>query len=284
MSSVAIDEALVRRLVAEQFPQWQDETVEQVLPGGHDNRTFRLGRELSVRLPSAETYAAHVGVEHEWLPRLRAQLSLPTPEIVGTGSPCKTFPWPWTVLRWLPGQPLGDAAADREPLAVDLAAFLVELRSLPCVGGPLAGRHNFHRGGDLAVYDAQTREQVSLLLSEDLRRGAVELWEAALDARNEGLRTWIHGDVAAGNLLFEDGRLAAVIDFGQLAVGDPSCDYVAAWTVFSGRSRELFRSAADVDEATWTRARGWALWKELLQVDAATPAPSAHLLDLLSAA
>ncbi len=100
---------------------------------------------------------------------------------------------------------------------------------------------------------------------------------------------WFHGDVAAGNLLVRDGRLAAVIDFGSSGVGDPACDTVIAWTCFSGASRARFRAELDADPATWSRGRGWALWKALitlvgqLESDTSEPAqPRRDLVELLA--
>lgn len=282
MTAPETDAALVGRLVAAQFPQWAHLPVEQILPGGHDNRTFRLGDELSVRVPSAAHYAEHVAIEHEWLPKLRSHLPLPIPEVVGQGRPCVHFPWPWTVLRWLPGRSFAESSSvDVEPLARDLADFLKALADAPHRRGPLPGAHNFHRGGDLAIYDEQTRTQIARLGSPSLRARAERVWQDALAARDATLSSWVHGDVAAGNLLIRRGRLAAVIDFGQLAVGDPACDYVALWTLFEGESREIFRGRAGIDAGAAARARGWALWKELLALESRPSEPSRHLLDLL---
>jgi len=75
---------------------------------------------------------------------------------------------------------------------------------------------------------------------------------------------WVHGDVTATNLLVADGRLAGVLDFGCVAVGDPACDLAIAWTLFHGDSRTAFRDRLAVDDETWTRGRGWALWKALI--------------------
>ena len=79
-----------------------------------------------------------------------------------------------------------------------------------------------------------------------------------------GPPVWVHGDVTASNLLVLDGRLAAVIDFGCAAVGDPACDLAIAWTFLFGESRDAFRERLPLDEGTWARARGWALWKALI--------------------
>ena len=81
----------------------------------------------------------------------------------------------------------------------------------------------------------------------------------------------MHGDVSPENLLVGDGRLTAVLDFGCCAIGDPACDLAIAWTFFSGASREAFRNRMGFDQATWARARGWALWKALLQLAAGRP-------------
>ena len=148
-------------------------------------------------------------------------------------------------------------------LAEDLAGFLKALQKADASAGPLAGQHNFHRGGDLRVYDAETRNCAARLGERVDGAGALAVWEVALATRWEAAPVWVHGDVAVGNLLVEQGRLSAVIDFGGLAVGDPACDLVIAWLFFDGEDREAFKAAMALDEATWTRARGWALWKAL---------------------
>jgi aminoglycoside phosphotransferase (APT) family kinase protein len=133
---------------------------------------------------------------------------------------------------------------------------------------PRPGRHNFYRGGELSVYDSETRDCVRDLEDRVDPTAASSVWESALKARWHPPPLWIHGDVAEGNLLVEGGKLCAVIDFGQLAAGDPSCDLAIAWTLFSGASRETFRTRLDVDAGAWARGRGWALWKALLELRA----------------
>ena len=265
VEKAAITAELAARLVQDQFPQWAGLPVRRVEPGGWDNVTFRLGADLSVRLPSGPWYAQQVEKEHRWLPVLARRLPLPIPEPLGRGVPGRGFPWPWSVYRWLPGTPVAAGhVADPAAFAADLAAFLAALYRIDPAGGPPPGEHNFFRGGPLTVYDDETRRALTALGGEIDTGRAARVWEEALGAAWHGSPVWVHGDVADGNLLIDHGRLSAVIDFGCSAVGDPACDTVIAWTYFSGESRRVFRSRLPVDPATWARGRGWALWKAMI--------------------
>lgn len=262
-----IDAALVRRLVAAQFPQWAALDVRPVAHGGWDNRTFHLGDDLSVRLPSAEIYAAAVAKEQTWLPRLAPHLPLPVSEPIALGAADEAYPWPWSVCRWLPGETAESAPpADLETFAVDLADFLLALQRVDVGEAPRPDQTNFHRGGPLDVYDRQTREALERLAGTIDVAAARELWEAALASSFAGPPVWIHGDVAPSNLLVREGRLSGVIDFGQFAAGDPACDLGVAWTFFHGPARTAFRRRLSPDVGLWTRARGWTLWKALIVV------------------
>jgi aminoglycoside phosphotransferase (APT) family kinase protein len=264
-NEVHIDASLVRRLLAAQFPYWADLPVTPAVPQGWDNRTFRLGERMTVRLPSAERYVAQVEKEHRWLPRLAPHLPLPIPVPLGRGVPADGYPWPWSVYRWIEGETATvGRIADPSRFATGLAQFLVALQRVDTTNGPPPGPHNFFRGGPLTVYDAETRQAITALEGEIDTGAATAVWEAALAATWHGQPVWVHGDVAAGNLLLEDGHLSAVIDFGSSGVGDPSCDLVISWTLFEGESREAFRASVGLDDATWARARGWALWKALI--------------------
>lgn len=259
------DAALVRRLVGGQFPQWAALPLARVPEDGWDNSSFRLGETMKVRLPTAARYAGQVEKEQHWLPRLAPLLPLPVPRPLAVGAPGEGYPFPWSVQSWLPGTPSGSARIDDlRRFGAELAGFLRTLQSIDVHEGPPAGAHSFFRGGPLAVYDEETRRCLEALQGRIDTRAAVEVWEAALAAPWRGPAVWVHGDVAPGNLLVEDGRLSAVIDFGCCAVGDPACDLVVAWTLLSGDGREAFRAGLAADEGAWARARGWALWKALL--------------------
>lgn len=262
-----IDAALVKRLIAAQFPQWAHLPVIPVEVDGWDNRTYRLGAAMTVRLPTAAGYVAGVAKENEWLPRLAPQLPLPIPEVLGVGEPGEGYPHPWSVRGWLPGATLDlRELADPERFATDLAAFLHALQAADTAGAPLAGEHSFYRGTSPAHYDAETRACLADLEGRIDTRRATEVWDAALKAEWGGAPVWFHGDIATGNLLVDGGRLAAVIDFGTSGVGDPACDLAITWVTFTGPVRETFRSAVAQDAATWARGRGWALWKAMLQL------------------
>jgi len=232
-----------------------------VVPGGWDNRTFRIGDDLAARLPSACEYAAAVGVEQQWLSVLGSQLPLQTPELMGCGKADDEFPWPWSIYRWIDGEPIREAEIRT---AEKLAEFLCCLRAIDTKGGPTPSARNFFRGGLLSAYDGEVRSAIAALGTRIDGLAAARLWDAALGQPWSAPPVWVHGDVSPGNLLQRDGQLSAVIDFGQLAIGDPACDLVIAWTLFSGENRKVFRSLTALDSATWARAMAWALWKALI--------------------
>lgn len=218
-----------------------------------------------MRLPSAAAYVGSVEKELAWLPRLAPALPLPIPVPVAAGAPSARYPWPWSVRRWIEGTPAAmTAVADPELVAGQLGGFLRALQEVDPTDGPPLGPENFHRGGDLAAYDDETRRATALLAGVVDCDAVSRVWDDALATRWDGPPVWFHGDVAPGNLLLDDsGRLCAVIDFGQFGVGDPACDLAIAWTLLRGRAREVFRTAMLVDEPMWLRGRGWALWKAL---------------------
>ena len=269
-----IDVSLVRRLLV-QFPQWADLSVKRVEVDGWDNTTFRLGEDLSVRLPGAQAYAGQVEKEHRWLPRLAALLPLSIPVPLAMGVPANGYPWHWSVYRWLEGENATiKSIADLQQFATTLAQFLAALQRIDPADGPPPGQHNFFRGGPLTTYDSETRDAIATLRGRIDADAVTAVWEAALRATWHGPPVWLHGDVSAGNLLVEKGRLNAVIDFGCTAVGDPACDLTIAWTLLSGESRDAFRAALPLDRATWARGRGWALWKGLITLVKHTTNPT----------
>jgi aminoglycoside phosphotransferase (APT) family kinase protein len=220
---------------------------------------------MVVRLPSGEDYAEQVAKEQRWLPILAASLPLAIPIPLALGQPAADYPWNWSVYRWLEGEAASSGSvADLTDFASSLDRFLDALQRIDATGGPVPGPHNFHRGGALGIYDGQTRHAIAALGEKIDGEAATAVWEAALASAWQRPPVWIHGDITASNLLVQAGRLSAVIDFGQLGVGDPACDLAIAWTFFEGPSRQAFRDALPLDAKTWARGRGWALWKALI--------------------
>ena len=262
---VPIDVSLVQKLIATQFPQWAELSIKPVEFSGWDNRTFYLGEHMTVRLPSDEKYSLQVEKEQFWLPRLAPQLPLPIPTPLAIGKPGEGYLCHWSVYSWIAGHTASmEHIADLCQFATSLAKFLEALQRCDATGGPLAGQQNFYRGGDLANYDAETRQAIAILGNKIDVDTVTEVWNTALTSTWNKSPVWVHGDIAIGNLLVDKGNLCAVIDFGQLCIGDPACDLSIAWTFFTEESRNAFRAAILLDNATWERARGWTLWKALI--------------------
>ncbi|MFI7430384.1 aminoglycoside phosphotransferase family protein [Micromonospora sp. NPDC049836] len=260
---VQTDVELVRRLLAGQFPHWAARPLRLVPSYGTDHDIYRLGADLAVRLPRIGWATNQAAREAEWLPRLAPHLPLAVPVPLAMGRPAEGYPFDWSVYEWLPGENANGTLHDLDRAAVDLAGFIAALRRVDPSGAYPRGRGS--RGADLVELDEGVRDAVRRL-GDRVDGGAVlRAWQESLDApAYDGPGVWVHGDLLPGNLLVVDGRLAAVIDFGGLNVGDPACDLQPAWNVFTGASRARFRAELAVDDAGWLRGRGWALLQAVL--------------------
>lgn len=267
-NSLSITVSLVTELIAQQFPEWSYLSIKQVEKQGHDNRTFRLGGEMLIRLPSAECYNVKVAKEQKWLPILAQHLSVLIPQPLAMGQPSQHYPFNWSVYRWIEGQS-GDNVIlnedDLQSIAISLAQFLNELHKINTFDAPIAGIHNFWRGGLLKVYDIQTRsaiEQLKKIIDVDV---VTSVWEDAISSTWNEDPVWIHGDLSSGNILIKDKKLTAIIDFGGMSIGDHACDLTIAWTFLTEKSHKSFKAhLQNIHADTWARARGWALWKALI--------------------
>jgi aminoglycoside phosphotransferase (APT) family kinase protein len=253
---VPVDDALVRTLVDDQQPQWADRPLRRVPSAGTDNAIYRLGDELAVRLPRIHWAVPQIGKEHEWLPVLAPHLPVAVPEPVALGEPTADYPYPWLVYRWLPGDDaLAGPAPDWEQVAVEVAAFVAALQAVDADAGPPPGS----RIGSLAPNDEDVRRLVTQLDGQLDADRALAVWGDALAADPwPGPPVWAHGDLAVGNLVLRDGRLAGVIDWSAAGIGDPACDVMIVWS-WPPAARAAYREALGVDDATWARARGWTI-------------------------
>lgn len=251
---------LVRRLLASQFPKWAKLPITPVASAGTDNAIYRLGDKMAVRLPRIHWAIGQIDKEHKWLPKLAPFLPLEIPVPLAKGNPGEGYPYQWAVYKWLEGENAATGhITDLRQAALDLAQFLISLRQIDTTGAPLAATDNT-RGMPLALRDKATRMAIAALEGMIDTDAATAVWEAALKApESSHSPLWFHGDLLSGNLLVKEGQLRAVIDFGGLAVGDPTCDLMIAWSLFTGESRDVFRDALAVNDAIWIRSRGHSL-------------------------
>ncbi len=255
-----IDATLVRRLLVSQFPEWRDRPLERVESSGTDNAIFRLGNDLAVRLPRIHWAAEQPEKERAWLPQLASQLPVAVPVPVATGKPGAGYPWSWSICPWLDGQNPSLGCAESDALAPAVAQLVAAIRCVRLPGAPEAA---FAR--PLETRDGPVRESIEALGDLVNADAATAVWEVALAAPAwSGSPIWVHGDLMPGNLIVNGSRLAAVIDFSGTGVGDPACDLIPAWNLFTVRGRKTFRAALQVDDGMWARARGLALSKGLI--------------------
>lgn len=247
-----IGEPLVRRLVEDQFPQWAELPVVRV-GDGTVNVIYRLGEDMSIRMPRRDGPTAEDDLELRWLPVLAPHLPFDIPHPVARGRPGAGYPWYWSIHTWIEGEaPVGPLDPD------DLASFVAALQRIDAAGAP---EPSGGRGKPLAWRD----QWVRVALERVDAPGAVELWEEAMRAPEwERPPVWIHCDLDARNVLVRDGRLAAVLDWGGAGAGDPAVDVMVAWKLLSRETRDRFRRVLDVDDTTWLRARGWAVSQALI--------------------
>ncbi len=263
IDELEIDEALVRRLLAEQFPEWVDLPLRRCEPAGTVNAIFRLGDELSVRIARREGPTQAGGRELGWLRSLAPLLPVEIPVGVAQGRPTGGYPWFWEIHTWVEGETVPVEEIDAIQAARDLATLVAALQEVSPAGAPPG------RGIPLAERDTEIRYWLSRF---DGDPAVTAEWERALAAPPwDGPPVWHHGDLDARNWLVRDGRITGVIDWGAMGVGDPACDVMVAWKLHSPAARDAFREALPTDDATWERARGWVLSQAVAALAYYTP-------------
>lgn len=268
-AEIDLSVAEVRLLLSGQHAQFAHLPITRG-PSGWDNAIFRLGADLAVRLPRREAAARLLEHEQRWLPRLAPRLPLPVPAPICVGLPSGKFPWHWSVTPWFEGETLDRSPASGEQIEV-LTSFLQALHQPAPAEAPL----NPWRG--IALAQKQTRFEECALDYEN-RNGALDprlrrIWDQAVRTPIDMLPTWIHGDLHPRNVLVRDGRLSAVIDWGDMAQGDRACDLAATWMLLpQAHERErLMSQYPSASNPTWSRARGWALLVALVVLRSGDP-------------
>jgi aminoglycoside phosphotransferase (APT) family kinase protein len=253
------DVELVRRILRDQHPKWADGPIAEIPSTGTDHALYRLGDDAVARVPLRQSATRPIETEFRWLPWLAERLPIEVPRPLARVEPSPAFPYRWSVHSWIDGECGTTASIDRDLLAVDMAGALRALHALEPLGPPSVHAYCL-RGIPLELRDQTTREAITASRQWIDVAAVTRAWETALDARAWTDRPmWVHGDLAAGNMIFRDGRLVALIDWACMAVGDPACDLIVAWELFDEAARATLRAEVGIDDATWERARGWAL-------------------------
>ncbi|WP_431950684.1 aminoglycoside phosphotransferase family protein [Nocardia lijiangensis] len=260
MDEFEFDQELVRALLRDQHPDLADLELRDV-NGGWDNQLCRLGEELAVRLPRTERAPALLHTEQTWLPLLANRLPLPTPTPLRIGKPSSLFEHTWTIARWVEGEPADQAPVTRIDAAETLAKFLGALH----VSAPADAPSNPTRGVPLAGLQEGVDSGFEVIADHACADSAREVWEKAVAAPVwQGAPLWLHGDLHPANVVVRDGMLAGVVDFGEMCAGDPATDLSAAWILLpAGAASRFFDAYGQADDATITRARGWAVLRAL---------------------
>ena len=263
---ITISQEQVRSLIKAQFPQWSALPIAGAPVSGTDHAIFRLGDELTIRLPLRPAASGQVLKEQAWLPRIEPALTVPIPTPVAVGGPGAGYPLAWSICKWLEGENPSAELGANALLGAQLGAFISTLRSVTLDGGPKPGEHNFGRGAPLAIRDLATRTAIDQLDGTIDTRKATAIWDSAIGTASRWKPAWIHGDLCPGNILVRGAELSGILDFGGLAVGDPACDLMIAWNFLTDAARDAFRQEVAVDVETWERGRAWALSVALIQL------------------
>lgn len=262
-NEIRVNETVVRSLLREQRPEWADLPISPA-GAGTDNTMYRLGDQLLLRLPRTPDNAKAVRKEQTWLPRLAPDLPCRIPEPVHNGTPSSAFPLAWSVYRWIDGEEAGPGSVrDWAAFGGDLATIVQSLHSIPLMGATRQGELSWYRGGGMHACDRWISgcfDNCRTIQGLDLDIAHLQhLWQSALTLPEPSARhVWLHGDLKPTNLLVQQGKLHAVIDFGGLSVGFPDAEHSPLWD-FPPGARQAYWDATSLDDVTWLRARAWAI-------------------------
>jgi len=224
---------------------------------------------MLARMPNGAEYAPKILKEQQWLPKLSPLLPFTIPKSIALGQSNENYSYPWSIYNWIEG----DSAAslpifDADNIASSLAQFITALNNIDTLDNSsdelITKPGSFAYIGGLEFYNDEMQQAINILRDKVAVDIVRDIWEQALETSWQRTPVLVHGDISAGNILIQQGKLHAIINFGGLSIGDPSCDLVIAWKFFRGKSRKIFRESLSFDNDTWNRAKGWALWKSMI--------------------
>lgn len=262
---INIHKAIVHSLLKDQHPDLAHLPLHKE-DEGWDNVIFRLGDDWAVRLPRRREAADLIGNEQTWLPQLAKHLPLPVPVTYRKGSPTKEYPWRWSILPWLPGNPADIEEPDTSQ-AMIFASFLTALHK----NAPSSAPVNPWRGVPLEQRASSAEERMQRLQAHTklITKEISGLWHQSVNIPIDSPPKWIHGDLHARNVLVQGGRIAGIIDWGDITAGEIATDLASVWTIFPDKdARSRIRSAyTAVSPSTWQRAVGWAILFAVILLD-----------------
>ncbi|MEQ5869744.1 phosphotransferase [Sagittula sp. NFXS13] len=262
MNDVVIltDERLVAALMQAQGGDWAGQEITSVEEAEGERAMYRVGSDFAVRMPRHPDAVSLIEREARWLPHLSGlPLAMPSLRLRGEATP--RFNWPFIVLDWIGGTEAQESTVrDWSQEVALLARFLRALWKRSLKGGPAAGPENRMRGVPLHQLTDTVLTEIGTL-REDLDVAlSREVWMNALEAAPPRKMRWLHGNLKASNMIVRDGKLAGVVDWGHVAVGDPAVDVAVAWRWVPELEMGSFQSALSAGDDLWRRARGWALY------------------------
>ena len=264
---------LVRDLLAEQFPDFANLPI-QYLDSGWDNAMFRPGDHYVIRLPRRKVGAALFRHESTWLPKLSQRLPLPTSAVLHLGAPCDSYPWHWGILPWFDGTTAGKESPDANQAGI-FGQFLTALHQPAPVDAPV----NTLRGIPITTRKEDTEARLKRLESQGdwITADIYHHWKQALAAPTHRQAVWIHGDLHPKNILVEQGKIAAIVDWGDITSGDPATDLASVWMLFdTEEARETFFQQYPADDALMARAQGWAVFFASVLLENGLAGPEEH--------
>lgn len=262
---IHIDENLVRMLLRDQWPDLADLPLE-FIEEGFDNVTYRLGHDKAARIPRRAIAARLIANEQRWLSDLAPGLPLPVPVPLHIGTPTADYPWTWSIVPWFEGKPADLEPPDRHA-ALPLAGFMNALHK----PAPPDAPENLFRSTTLAVRAPDLAPRIKRLRDKTdlITRDVEALWAEAVATPTDIDPTWVHGDLHARNVLVRKGQIAAIIDWGDMTAADRAVDLASIWMLIDKREDRAaaIDAVTPTTQATWTRARGRALFFAFFLLD-----------------
>lgn len=256
--------------------------IKEVDFQGHDNRTYRLGENFSIRIPSHIKYNQQILKMYELLPFISSNLNVKIPNILFIGEKSELVPYKYCICEWITGKDLkennlyGLSNEEKKIFIENLTAFMKLLYSIkidinnPIIEKYISNTDNFYRGNHISIYKNEFLIYLEKYKDYIDVNNVKKLFHRGLDSKWEKHVVFVHGDLMAGNILVENNRLKAIIDWGSIGIGDPACDLIISWLYFNKEERDYFKLKLDIDQNTWNRGISWALWKCLANINSNT--------------